>query len=100
MHQDHINLQEAMTMDISQSIRIWGVPGLHVQDEDIPANANVQKTFVMMLPDGYLELKVQWTVEGDKMTYIGTVAEFSTLEELKEQFPNLFELEGTLIAYS
>ena len=97
-YQDNIKLEEAMTMDLTQSIRAWILQGLHVQDEDIPENANVQSTVVIKFPEGHLLLGIQWTVEGDKMIQISDLAEFSTLEELKDKFPNLFELEGSLCA--
>ena len=99
-HQYNIKLEEAMTMDLTQSVRVWDLQGLHVQDEDIPENANVQTTFVMKFPEGHLRLGIQWTVEGDLMTHMGTVAEVSTLEELKDKFPKLFDLEGSLYAFA
>ena len=100
MYQYHIKLQKAMTMDISQSVRVWDVAGLHVTAEDIPENANVQKTFVMKSREGKIRLGIEWNVEGDLGVYMGIIAEVSALEELKEKFPKLFELEGSMYAFT
>ena len=99
-YQDNIKLEEAMTMDLTQRVRAWDLQGLHVQDENIPKNANVKTTFVMKFPEGHLMLGIYWTVEGDLMIHMDAVAEVSTLEELKDKFPNLFELEGNLCAFA
>ena len=99
-HERNIKLEEAMTRDLTQSVRVWYLQGLHVQDEAIPENANVQTTFVLKYPEGNFHLGIQWTVKGDFMTRSGAVAEVSRLDELKEKFPNLFDLEGSLYAFA
>jgi len=99
-HQDHIKLQEAMTMDLKYNFRVWDVSGLHVEDEDIPKDANVTTTFVMKSPNGLIKLGIFWTVESDKNTHSGIIAEVFQLEDLKEKFPHLFELEGSLCAFA
>ena len=97
-----IALQEAMTMPLTQSVRVWHIPGLHIEDEDIPKNADVQTTFVMKTHRGHIEVGINYTVEveGDVNSYTGIVAEVSALEELKDKFPKLFELNGSLYAFA
>ncbi len=97
--QDNIKLQKAMTMDLTQIVRVWDVSGLHVECEYIPHDANVLKTAVMKFSEGNILLMIEWTAEGDTATFMSTVAEVSQLEELRERFPHLFELEGTLYAF-
>ena len=99
-HQHNIKLQEAMTMDLKQLVRVWDLPGLHVEDEDIPKDANVSTTFVMKFPDERIQLGIFWTVKSDKATHSGVIAEVSKLEELQEKFPHLFEINGNLFAFS
>lgn len=99
-HKYNIHLEEAMTIPLTQSVRVWDISGLHIEAEDIPKNANVKKTFVMKLREGKIRLGVEWTVEGELGSSMPLIAEFSALEELKDKFPKLFELEGSLYAFS
>ena len=98
-HPSGIKLEEAMTMELSQSVRIWDVDGQYIKDDNIPQNTNVKMTFVMRFPDGRFHLGIQLTVEGNTMPQIVPIAEFSTLKELKNEFPKLFELNGSLYAF-
>lgn len=99
MHRYHITLREAMTMNLSRRVRVWEVVGLHATAEDIPENAKVQKTFVMKSREGNIRLGIEWTVDGELGSCMNLIAEVSTLEELKDKFPKLFELEGSLYAF-
>lgn len=98
-YKENIRLQEAMSMDIQQEVRVWETPGAQVQDSDLPKDAKVSETFVSKQDDYCWKVGMNWTIEGDLNSYTGTVAEFSTLEELQSQFPQLFELEGNLFAF-
>lgn len=95
-----IRLQEAMTRAMNQRARAWEVPGLQIEDKEIPENVVVIKTFVMKLFDNYWQVGVEWNEQGEKATSMKSVAEFSTLEEIRERFPHLFELVGDLYAFS
>ena len=97
---DSISLQDAMTKELPQEIqvRIWHIPGLHV-DANIPKNAKVQETIVRKSRTNKFILALGWIVEGDLGERIDTVTEFSSLEELKDKFPKLFELNGDLYAF-
>lgn len=99
-HQYNVKLHEAMTMYLSQSVRVWNVSGLHVKAEELPENATVSMTYVVKFPEGNIQLKILWTIKGNLMTYTSLVADVSALEELKDKFPKLFELEGTLYAFA
>lgn len=104
MVKEHVRLEEAMTMDIEQPCRVWSVSGLHVEDEDIPKDANVKSTIVAKSFDGERwAVGVDFSTVSDDNTvpnyFIGTIAEFSSLEELRKTFPQLFELEGELFAF-
>jgi len=99
-HHDHIKLQEAMTMELKQNFREWDISGLHVEDEDIPKDANVSTTFVMQFPNGLIKLGIFWKVENDMFPHSSIIAEVSKLEELQKKFPHLFELEGSLYAFA
>ena len=114
--QDNIKLHEAMTMELKQTLRVWSVPGIHVEVEKLPENATNIKTLAAKCSDGNFAVAVEWTakeetkpdVESSKLSlsfdkgpgeYMKRVArKISTLEELQNKFPQLFELEGFLFA--
>ena len=35
-NQEHIKLQDAMTMELKQGIRVWEVSGIHINEKNIP----------------------------------------------------------------
>ena len=93
-----VKLKDAMTMNLKQTIRLWNVPGIHVKGDLLPENALVNATFVMKLPDGSLYVGVDWETDDDEESYMSTVGEFKTLDELQEKFPSVFDLYGCLSA--
>lgn len=113
-----IRLQKAMTKDIEQNVRVWFISGLHVELEDIDENAIGINTLVTKVENIGVWVLLQWnrktepkhfTIAGrrfvseldkgfEKCTRV--VAKLSTVEELKNKFPNLFELDGTLHVFS
>ena len=99
-NQNHIKLQDAMSMELKQSIRVWEVSGHHIDEEDIPENATTSKTFVTKFFSGNIILGIEWTIVGDKSTHFSRIAQVSTLEEIHDKFPHLFDLEGILYAFS
>lgn len=103
MYKEHITLQTALTMPLNQSFRLWEVPGLHISVKNLPGGATVLKTFVMQLCNHYMTIGIEFTLSGDLGTSFGNIsgiAKASSLEELRKEFPQLFELEGTLYAFS
>lgn len=100
MNEENIKLQEAMTKPIGKRVRTWIVSGKHVEDADITEEYTVERTFVMKAEDRGYQVGVEMTKEGDKGLHVGNVAEISTLEELQENFPQLFELKGELFAFA
>ena len=100
-HKDNISLYEAMTMKLPYVTRVWDIPGLQVQDKNIPDNAKVDRTFVMNHTDSKTTVGVEYTLEGDKSCYMASVAEYPAfnLERLREEFPVLFKLTGNLYAF-
>ena len=109
-----IKLQDAMSIDIEQSNRIWFVLGLHIDIEDIPENATGIRTLVVKTSKGIIAVAVDWFAkenidikvanefflpydEGLKH-YMKIVSKVSKIEELQNTFPQLFELEGYLDA--
>ena len=95
---NNIKLKEAMTMDLTQSIRVWSVPGLHIKIENIPENAIINKTLVMMTSSGKWVIGLELNVEGHTGDYITNIAEFSSLQELFDNLPEFTKLEGDLFA--
>ena len=89
-----------MTMELTQSVRAWDIPGLQVEVEELPENATVSRTAVMKSSDRDYQLLISYTIEGDLKSYLGEIATFPTLEELKEKYPQLFKLEGYLYAFA
>ena len=96
--QEHIKLQEAMTKAIKQKLRLWDIPGLHIEDEAVPKNVNISKTYVLKVFDLYYSLGVE--IENEKGPAMHNVGDFSSLEDLRRKFPHIFELDGNLIAFS
>ena len=109
-----IKLQDALSMDIEQSLRMWFVPGLHVDVEDVPENAKDIRTVVAKISNGTTAVLVEWSVkekinveninkfflplnfdEGLKR-YMKIIAKVSKFEELQNTFPQLFEMDGYL----
>ena len=99
MHQENVRLREAMTQELKHQVRAWDVPGLQVEVEELPENATVSRTAVMKSTNRDYQLLVSYTIEGDLKSYMGEIATFSTLEELQEKHPQLFELDGYLFAF-
>jgi len=100
-HEYNISLTTAMTTDRPNTTRVWDVPGLEVQDKDIPPTADVDRTFVMNHKDSKACVGVMYTLEGDKYSHMATVAEYPQLDikKLEKDFPELFKLTGTLYAF-
>ena len=111
---DNIKLQDALSIDIEQSNRIWFVLGLHIDIEDIPENATGIRTLVVKTSNGTIAVVIEWFAkkkldikvadefflpydEGLKH-YMKIVTKVSKIEELQNTFPQLFELEGYLDA--
>ena len=90
---DSIDLKTAMTIDLSQCIRIWTIPDLHLKVENLPENATIQKTLVMMTSAGKWNVGLEWTVEGDTGNYFASIAECSSLQELFNKLPEFAELK-------
>lgn len=115
--QNKVKLQEAMTMDLKQTIRVWLIYGLHINVEGVPENIIYVQTMVIKSSENNnFAVAVQWTTKEDRnssvenagpfylplpeelLSYTKVVARISTLEELKDKFPQLFEMEGSLFA--
>lgn len=94
----NIKLEEAMTIELTQRVRLWILQGFHIQANGIPKNANVQATYVQQSSKCYICLAIKWTIDGDPSSHFSIVDKFNTLEELKDKFPKLFEFEGNLYA--
>lgn len=97
-YQEHIKLQESMTKDINKKVRLWNTPGLHIEDDTIPKNVHISKTFVLKVFDLYYSLGVE--IEEGKSPVMHGIGDFSSLEELKLRFNHHFELDGNLFAFS
>ena len=127
----NIKLEEAMTMEATEDVRLWNVFGLHFKDDQICEskcggrrrvkryceNVCGIQTYVMMSKDAKFFVYVCWKTQKERVPYVEdgkiylpfyeeseehtkVVAEISSLEELKNKFPKLFELEGMMFAFS
>ena len=100
MNEENIKLLEAMTKPIGKRVRVWIVKGKYVEIEGITQEYTIEKTFVMKAENRDYQVGVEMTEEGDKGVCFRYGDEFSTLDELKEKFPQLFELEGELLSFN
>lgn len=97
---ENVKLREAMTMNLEQEFRSWSVDGLQIDPKDyFPEDVNsenVSFTAIMKKPDGKFELQIY-----NKTTEPigGYGKDFSSLEEIEEKYPNLFELDGYFYAF-
>ena len=98
-NQEHIKLQDAMTMELKQGIRVWEVSGIHINEKNIPEWITISKTFVSKSYNGNMMIGIEWTIMGDNSTYFSRITRVSSLEEIQDKFPNLLELEGILYAF-
>ena len=117
-----------MTMEVMEDVRLWKIFGLHFKDDEVcESTCGTQRrvkrycenlcgiqTYVMMCKDAKFFVYVCWKTQKERVPYVENgkiclpfdeehtkiVAEISSLEELKNKFPNLFELEGMMIAFS
>ena len=96
--QKHISLKRGMLKKLNRRIRIWSIPGIQVNYNALPAGAIPQSTFVMKNQNTSYMLKIEYDVE--KITHILTIGEFSSLEELRKDYPKLFKKVGNLYAFS
>lgn len=92
-------LEEAMTKELPQAVRIWIVPGSQIPHEDIPENAYIHETFIFKPSDSSYIVGLRWNIPGALEGHMDNLAEFSTLEELRKEFPHLFELRGYLMVF-
>ena len=92
-NQNDIKLQDAMTMALAQGVRIWRVPGIRIKPENLPQNATIQNTFVMQSFNDNWYAGLEWVVEGHSGIYMTSILECSSLQELLDKVPELFELE-------
>ena len=98
MYIKEIKLKDAMTREIDFRCRSWTVSGNKI-DEDIPENEIIEETIVNKHYDGTLSVLFKGYDEKNKSSYVKRIAQFSTLEELQEKYPQLFELVGQLYAF-
>lgn len=98
----NIKLQEAMTKELTHETRVWSVFGLHVEVKDISENFTVAKTVVIKGNGKTVAVSIEGTAIEEKGTFyqMKDVFSFSSLEELQKKCPQLFELEGLLIAFT
>ena len=94
----HISLKRGMIKPLNRRIRIWSIPGIQVNYNELPTEAIPQSTFVMKNQNTSYMLKIEYDVE--KITHILTIGEFSSLEELHKDYPQLFKKSGNLYAFS
>ena len=99
MQQENIRLKNAMKKGANHVVCTWYISGLHVKTEDLPSKSEVVMTFVMKCIDTSYMLGIIWNKGGQTPTYHSTIGEFSTLEELEKNFPDLCELVGSLYAF-
>lgn len=97
--EENILLEKAMTKELPHAVRIWVVPGSHIPHEDIPQNATIHDTFVFNAESDLYQVGLRWNIPDDLEGHMDTLADFSTLEELKHDFPHLFELSGDLLPF-
>ena len=100
MQQKNIRLLEAMTQSNDCQVRAWEVYGLHIDANNLPANAKVKKTFVFKFSEDQWQVGVEYTVEYNQKPEMVSIDEFSTLKDLQKKYPQLFKLEGDLYALS
>ena len=96
--QESIKLREAMNASFENGIRVWEVLGIYLDVNKLPENATDGKTFVMMFSDKSFALGISLNIEGDLWIFsnLDLYTEISTLEELQETYPQLFELDRRL----
>lgn len=96
--QKNIYLEQAMNAEASLKslCTVWNTPGNQVDRQENSTNQITAETFVMKTFHTPFILGVRFFIEGQQ--YSGTVAQFFSLEEMQKNYPELFELEGSLHA--
>jgi hypothetical protein len=97
---EKVRLEEAMTMDLGEEYKIrgWSILGNYINNYVVPDGYEAKRTCVTYSPHhGKFTVVVHLKyVDGD-ITVIPCET-LSSIEELKEKYPNLFDLEGELLA--
>jgi len=95
---EKIGLHDAMAKSSNCRIRVWELPGTHVEVKDLPLNASVEKTFVTKIFSNLWQVGIQFLLAGDSKPNMSAIAEFSTLDELLKTYPQFSEITGELYA--
>ena len=98
MYMGNICLDEAMSKTSNFRVRMWELPGSHVEVADIPENAAITKTFVAKNLDNQWQVGIEFMIDGNLSSKMNAIAEFSTLDELKANYPQFSEIPGDLYA--
>lgn len=94
--QKNIKLEDVMKINLTQNEQIiWVVDGLQIKVRRIPKKANRFITGVRK-ENGKYELYIGFCMRGSLKSYLRDIKSFSGLEELRETYPQLFELEGDM----
>ena len=98
---DNISLEQAMNMELTQLFRVWRTPGIHFS-YDLPEGARHIRTLITKSYDRtmsvHISVHIHFAIPGGSCFNVATVSSFTSLKELKDTFPKLFELTGYLYA--
>jgi len=96
---ENTRLRNAMSKGNDYVVSTWHIPGLHIQAQNLPCEAEIDMTFVIKCSNGPYQLGLIWEIDNGTTTYQRVFEEFSTLDEMQQKYPGLFELIGTLYAF-
>ena len=71
----------------SQVIRMWEVPELEINVKNLPQNATLEKSFIMLTSSDKWHLGLEWTIKGHTGRYFASILECSSLQELLDKLP-------------
>lgn len=98
-----LRLEEGMkkTFEYNHSFRLWVTPGLPIDIKFIVGKENITNIYVSKnLKDIYNKCYLGVIIDQNGTRFIEELSEFSSLRELKEIYPQLFEVDGTLFLFS
>ena len=69
----------------SQVIRVWEIPELEIKVENLPQNATLEKTFIMLTSSDKWHLGLELTIKSHTGCYLAPILECSSLQELLDK---------------
>ena len=97
-----LRLEEGMkrTLEYNHSFRLWVTSGLPIDIKFMAGKESITNIYVSKnLKDINGKFNLGVIINQKGTGFIEEISEFSSLQELKDMYPQLFEVDGTLFIF-